>query len=135
MKVLILKKRKDFLKAAKGVKSVMPSLILQAAPFLAKPNKTECDSFCRLGYTATKKLGKAHIRNRTKRRMRAAAAQILPLVALPNIDYVLIGRYNTANVKFEKLIEDLKNAILEVNKSFSSVENVKSNEKTYDISD
>ena len=67
--------------------------------------------------------------------MRAAAAQILPLVALPNIDYVLIGRYNTANVKFEKLIEDLKNAILEVNKSFPSVENVKSNEKTYDISD
>ena len=135
MKVLILKKRKDFLKAARGVKSVMPSLILQAAPFLAKSNKTESDSFCRLGYTATKKLGKAHIRNRTKRRMRAAAAQILPLVALPNIDYVLIGRYNTANVKFEKLIEDLKNAILEVNKSFPSVENVKSNEKTYDISD
>ena len=65
--VLVLKKRKDFVRvAAKGVRVATSTLILQAAQNLSTDNQ-----FCRVGYTTTKKIGKAHIRNRTRRRMRA----------------------------------------------------------------
>ena len=66
---------------------VTPSLILQAAQSLSTPHKVIPEDSCFLGFTATKKLGKAHIRNRTKRRLRAAAQQIFPHLALNGIDY------------------------------------------------
>ena len=54
--VLILKKRKDFVRvAAKGVKVATSTLILQAAQSLSAP-----EGSCRTGYTTTKKIGKAH---------------------------------------------------------------------------
>lgn len=115
MKVLTLKKRKDFLRAAKGVKSVAPSLILQAALSLSSTHKPIYENACYLGYTATKKLGKAHIRNLTKRRLRAAAAQIFPKHAMSGCDYVLIGRFRTTNIDFETLKENMKQALNEVN--------------------
>ena len=115
MKVLTLKKRKDFLRAAKGVKSVTPGLILQAALSLSSTHKPIYEDACYLGYTATKKLGKAHIRNLTKRRLRAAAAQVFPLLAKSGCDYVLIGRVCTADIDFEALKDNMKQAINEVN--------------------
>ena len=59
--VLILKKRKDFVRvAAKGVKVATSTLILQAAQSLSAP-----EGSCRTGYTTTKKIGKAHVRYNT----------------------------------------------------------------------
>lgn len=101
--VLVLKKRKDFVRvAAKGVRVATSTLILQAAQNLSTDNQ-----FCRVGYTTTKKIGKAHIRNRTRRRMRAIVRELFPQRALANTDYVLIGRYNTADCPFDKLKGDL----------------------------
>lgn len=112
VEVLILKKRKDFVRvASKGLKMVTSGLILQAAQNLCAK-----DENCRLGYTATKKLGKAHLRNRTKRRLRAAAGQIFPQNALPNTDYVLIGRYNTASCDFSELRKNMFDALKRINK-------------------
>ncbi len=114
MKVLILKKRKDFVRAARGLKSVTPSLILQAAQSLSTPVKPVLENGCYLGFTATKKLGKAHVRNLVKRRLRAAAAQCFADNALPGMDYVLIGRYNTADVDFAKLKSDMTKALRDI---------------------
>ena len=84
--VLILKKRKDFVRvAAKGVKVATSTLILQAAQSLSAP-----EGSCRTGYTTTKKIGKAHVRNRTRRRMRAAVRELFPARARPGVDYVLM---------------------------------------------
>ncbi len=63
-----LKKRADFLRAARGVRRVTPSLTLETCPF------PENGSGIRVGFTATRKLGGAVERNRAKRRLRAAAA-------------------------------------------------------------
>ncbi len=112
MKVLTLKKRKDFIRAANGIKSVVSGLILQAAQNLSCSD----DDVCFLGFTATKKLGKAHIRNKTKRRLRAAAAQVFPLNAKKGITYVLIGRYNTATISFETLKNNMLKALQTINK-------------------
>ena len=112
VEILILKKRKDFVRvASKGLKMVTSGLILQAAQNLS----TNQDS-CRLGYTVTKKIGKAHLRNRTKRRLRAAVRNIFPKQALPNIDYVIIGRYNTASCNFSELCENMSIALKRINK-------------------
>lgn len=119
VEVLILKKRKDFLRAAKGFKVIMPSFILQAARSLSESSHSSCHTGeCALGYTATKKLGKAHIRNRTKRRLRAAAREIFPQNARELTDYVLIGRYNTATIDFSVLCKDMEKALNKINLLF-----------------
>lgn len=110
MKVFILKKRKDFIKAAQGFKVVVNGLVLQAALSMSGPQ--DC---CHVGYTATKKLGKAHIRNRTKRRLRAAVAIVFPEEALAGVNYVLIGRHNTITLKFDYLTRRLRQALKEIN--------------------
>ncbi len=119
--IQILKKRKDFVRAAhQGFKMVSTTLILQAAQSLSSAEK---NNYCSLGYTATKKIGKAHIRNRTKRRLRAAAREIFPSLALPGKDYVLIGRFNTHDCSFDQLKKDMKTALKRINKFFTSSAN------------
>lgn len=106
---------------------VSSSLILQAAQSLSMEEVP-----AKLGYTATKKIGKAHVRNRTKRRLRAAAREIFPNMALPNTEYVLIGRYNTASIDFKQLKTDMHIALKRINKLISKD---KSDEKTANPAD
>jgi ribonuclease P protein component len=97
-----LKNRVDFLQLNKtGKKFVSHGIILQAMP-----NDLGC---IRIGYTVTKKTEMSAVkRNRIKRRMRAAAADVMPLHARPSCDYVLIGRQLTATRPYETLCADLK---------------------------
>lgn len=108
--ILILKKRKDFVRVAKGVSKVTRTAILQAAPSLSEniiPPK--------IGYTVTKKIGKANVRNRTKRRLRAVIRELLPVYGIDNVEYVLVGRYNTYYCPFKELKSDIKWALKKVN--------------------
>lgn len=106
-----LKKRADFLRVASvRRKWAAPGLVLQAAP---APEHTERD-ISRVGFTVTKKVGNAVTRNRVKRRLRAAAHEIIPLHGTAGWDYVLIGRQQTVGRDFKDLEEDLKTAISRV---------------------
>ena len=121
--IQILKKRKDFVRVARqGFKMVGTTLILQAAQSLSAADEQEC---CHLGYTATKKIGKAHIRNRTKRRLGAAAREIFPKLALPGKNYVLIGRFNTGSCKYDILKKDMETALKRINKFFKNSDDAK----------
>jgi ribonuclease P protein component len=85
-----------------------PGLTLEAAatlPRFAKPG------IARVGFTATKKIGGAVERNRAKRRLRAAAAALLPLYGLAGSDYVLVARAGTLTRPFADLLEDLAGAL------------------------
>ncbi len=106
------------MRVAQGIRMVVSTVILQAALSLS----TKPTSF-KVGYTTTKKIGKAHIRNRTKRRLRAAVREIFPDLALPNVEYVLIGRYNTAECKFKTLKGDIKWALKKINKMLLEAQN------------
>ncbi len=71
-----LKSRPDFLRAAKGVRRVAPAVTLEVCP---TPQAAAKSGQIRLGFTASRKVGNAVARNRAKRRLRAAAAALLPL--------------------------------------------------------
>lgn len=97
-----LKNRADFVRMNASCKKwVSHGLVLQAAPnSLGKR---------RVGYTVTKRTDKSAVkRNRIKRRLRAVAADILPLYAKDSCDYVLIGKSQSAVRPFESLKNDLK---------------------------
>ena len=99
-----LVKRADFIAASKAEKFVGNSIIVQAR-YNASEN-------IRVGYTASKKVGNAVVRNRAKRRMRAAAMETLAQYGTAGADYVLIGRAKTTcTVKFEDLKFELTRAI------------------------
>lgn len=97
-----LLKRSDFLlAAAKGQKWVAKGMIV-----IARPNDLDKR---RVGFTVTKKLEKTAVgRNRMKRRLRAAAADVLPNYAKAGMDYVLIARAETATRPYNELQKDLR---------------------------
>jgi len=98
-----LSKRLDFIAASKSEKFIGKSIIVQA-----RPNSLET---IRVGYTASKKVGNAVMRNRAKRRMRAAAAETVAQYGTSSTDYVLIGRAeSTCNTKFTDLKLELIHA-------------------------
>jgi ribonuclease P protein component len=100
-----LTRRADFLRvAAKGRKAPMPGLVLQTL-------KRGDDAPARLGFTVTKKVGNAVIRNRTRRRLKEAARLLLRDQPLAGADVVLIGRDATRSRDFAALREDLRRAL------------------------
>jgi ribonuclease P protein component len=70
-------------------------------------------AFARVGYTVTKKIGNAVVRNRIKRRLRAAVAELLPSEARAGMDYVLIGRHRALHMPYPSLLDELRSALLE----------------------
>jgi ribonuclease P protein component len=66
----------------------------------------------RIGFTATKRIGGAVVRNRAKRRLREAARQLAPLHARPGCDYVFIARGGTVLRPWARLLDDMKTALI-----------------------
>jgi len=100
-----LKRRAEFLRVAnKGRKAVVHGLVLQA---LARGDAEPA----RVGFTVTKKVGNAVVRNRTKRRLREAARLLWRAAPIHGVDVVLIGRDTTRARPFALLIDDLRRAL------------------------
>ncbi|WP_299623678.1 ribonuclease P protein component [Pelagibius sp.] len=124
-----LKTRPQFLRvAAAKRKWVTPGLILQAArrqhgtdraapdlPAAGRtPEATPDEPEVRVGFTVTRRVGNAVTRNRVKRRLRAAAAEVFPRVGRDGTDYVVIGRSVTLVRPYEKLLQDLEQAVVKL---------------------
>ena len=85
----------------------MPGLVLQALP-------RNDDGPARLGFTVTKKIGNAVVRNRTRRRLKEAARLVLAKQPVTGVDLVLIGREATAKRDFAALQGDLRRALARI---------------------
>jgi ribonuclease P protein component len=102
-----IKQRADFLRAQKGRRQFAPGLTLEACR-----SPKDCNTnACRVGFTASRKVGGAVERNRAKRRLRAAADSILPLLGRRGHDYVLVAKSATLTRPFPALVEDLSKAV------------------------
>lgn len=103
-----LRKRADFLAAARHMRRVCGAVTLEMAP--TPPDQIRSPQTMRLGFTASKKIGNAVARNRAKRRLRAAAYQLLPLSGRPGHDYVLVARAGILVRDFAALKDDIAEA-------------------------
>ena len=104
----ILRKRPDFLRAARAARTSRPGFTLQARERRADEPATGL----RVGYTCSKKVGNAVARNRAKRRLRALARDVFPACGRPGWDYVLIGRPDvTATRNFAEMRAELASAV------------------------
>jgi ribonuclease P protein component len=102
-----LKRRAEFLRvAAKGRKAAVHGLVLQA---LAQPDP---EAPARIGFTVTRKVGNAVVRNRTRRRLKEAARLLLREQPVVGFEVVVIGRDATRSRPFDALIDDLRRALV-----------------------
>lgn len=99
-----LRKRRDFLAAAKAQKAGVASLLLQGRNRGDTPD-------VRIGFTVTKKVGNAVVRNRIRRRLREVARAVMPAASRPGHDYVLVARLNALRAPFPELARDLERAM------------------------
>ncbi len=104
-RLVTLRKRADFLAANSGRRAHSPGFVLLVR------DRDDGDDAKRVGFTVTKKIGGAVIRNRMKRRLRALAREILPAQGFPGSDHVLIGRSSGIERDFALLREDLTRAL------------------------
>ncbi|MFN4099595.1 MAG: ribonuclease P protein component [Pararhodobacter sp.] len=107
----VLTKRAEFLAAARARRVPAAGFLLQAR----ERGGVETAAGIRVGFTCSKKVGNAVIRNRAKRRLRALAQEILPALGLPGWDYVLVGKpRDTVEREFDALRQDLIRAMARI---------------------
>ncbi|MEO6581024.1 MAG: ribonuclease P protein component [Sphingomicrobium sp.] len=102
---MTLTKRSDFLAANRGRRFPMPGFVLQVR------DRADDNPAVRVGFTVTKKIGNAVVRNRMKRRFRSLARELLPSMGISGADHVLIGRSGGIERNFETLRNELKVAL------------------------
>jgi ribonuclease P protein component len=134
-----LRRRADFLRAAKGMRFVARGLTLLAAPRPIPsetmdartpgdpttfgtgtrtdqtgnpPDVLPCRSAApRFGFTVTKQSGGAVQRNRIRRRLKEALRLLNPLPARPGHDYVILARPEALGMPFLALQRELSRAL------------------------
>ncbi|WP_319533313.1 ribonuclease P protein component [uncultured Cohaesibacter sp.] len=104
--MLRLKKRSEFLTAAKGGRLSRRGFVLQAYRRSPEDNAPP-----RVGFTVTKKVGNAVVRNRIKRRLRELARLHGPEHMQSGWDYVLIGRTGALHLPFDAMTADFRGSL------------------------
>jgi ribonuclease P protein component len=100
-----ISKRADFLAANAGLRASTPGFVL-----LVRDRKDD-DPRMRVGFTVTKKIGGAVVRNRMKRRFRALAREIVPTKGFVGADHVMIGRSSGIEREYGVMRSELAGAL------------------------
>ena len=104
-RLITLRKRADFIAANKGRRLSTPGFLLLIR------DRRDGDPAIRIGFTVTKKIGNAVVRNRMKRRFRALAREVVPSFGLAGADHVMVGRPSGVERDFSALRQDLAGAL------------------------
>jgi ribonuclease P protein component len=103
-----LRKRAEFLAANTGKRAPMPGFVLLVR------DRADESSEVRVGFTVTKKIGNAVVRNRMKRRLRALSREVLAAEGVAGADHVLIGRAGGIERDYAALKAELGKALAKV---------------------
>jgi len=104
-----LRQRADFLAVANGVR-------INAAAFVVQSRRRDDDGPVRVGFTVTRKHGTATERNRIRRRLRELVKRLDVISMRPHSDYVLVGRRAALNRDFATMLDDLRAALLRLDR-------------------
>ncbi len=127
-KILQIKKSSDFQEISKkGQKFYSKTVLLISLPtsqiyFQNLVKNKNAINFCRVGFTVSKSVGNAVLRNRSKRRLREAFRK-LSEIAQNHHDYVLIARREIVEADFEKILNDLKFCLKRIHQAKNSTKN------------
>jgi len=105
-----LKRRADFLNAAKGKRFHAKGFVLQAARRRER-EPVVAAAAPRVGFTVTKKIGGAALRNRIRRRLKEAMRTLASLPWRPSHDYVILARPEAAGMPFLALQAEVVRAV------------------------
>ncbi len=113
LKIETIKGRANFVRMnTSAARFVVSNFILQ---MMETPEIGE--GSVRIGYTVTKKLGNAVLRNRIKRRLREAARKTIPTHAKTGHSYVFIARHKVLECDFTELVRDMEFAFSRIRSS------------------
>lgn len=99
-----IKARADFLRVRGGAKWNTPGFLIEGKP-AREPGPP------RFGFTATKKLGNAVVRNRIRRRLKEAVRKAQSHLAVAGYDYVVVARPPAMDLPFERLVQDFETGL------------------------
>lgn len=105
--IVSLKQNSDFRRLYKKKSCARPTLVLYAR------HNSANGSGRRIGITVSRKIGKANVRNRAKRRLREVFLANQSRLA-EGTDIVIVARFKTAQAPFELLVKDFLKAAEEL---------------------
>lgn len=105
-----MRKRAEFTRVNGGAKASSGACVVLA---MARAGASDIG----IGLTASRRVGGAVIRNRAKRRLREAFRLLARQFARPGCDYVLIATPATAELAWQRLLDDLKRALIRLGRS------------------
>ena len=114
MPLTTIKRRPDFLAVRGGARFAGKAFVMEAKARVVA--RAVNDPGPRFGFTVTKKLGNAVMRNRVKRRLREAVRTISPQDLRSDFDYVVIARDAALTLAFLDLKFEIARAIAAVSK-------------------
>lgn len=104
-----IKSRPDFLAVRGGLRATSPSCVVEAK---ARPAiRSGAADNVRFGFTVTKKLGSAVVRNRIRRRLKAAVAATAGNRTVAGFDYVIVARSAAFDRPFDDVTSDLASCL------------------------
>jgi ribonuclease P protein component len=103
-----IKVRADFLRIRGGAKWNTPGFLIEAKA------ARDPDGPPRFGFTVTKKLGNAVVRNRIRRRLKEAVRKAQINLAWQGFDYVVVGRPPAFDLPFDRLVADIETGLKRV---------------------
>jgi len=122
MRIVTLKRRAEFVGIRGGGRWSTQILVLEAKPRVqTREGKGGLVDDPRFGFTVTKKIGGAVVRNRVRRRLKEAVRALAPGLARPGHDYVLIARAGAYSCPFALLQRDLAVAFGRVHRALPHV--------------
>ncbi|MBR1266210.1 ribonuclease P protein component [Bradyrhizobium sp. AUGA SZCCT0222] len=116
-----LRQRADFLAVANGARA-------NSAAFVVQGRCRDDDGPIRIGFTVTKKNGTATERNRIRRRLRELVKRLDVIPMRPHHDYVLVGRRAALHRDFTTMLDDLRQALLRLDRQPAKVAKAPLNE-------